>query len=646
VALLYEPLVIERFGINDRLFISCEALAYGDVNGFVISLAKLLGLPASSDLLTTVVTRFRNIPWVLLVLDNFETIWLAGVEPVAAIDELLGTLAQIPSLSLIITCRGGILPQSVDWSNPDSAALRAFSLEAALDTFQDKARCLVTGEQRTIAEQLLNAVDRMPLAVSLLGQLARLGNSLSELLERWNHEHSTLLRTHGDGRLNSVDGSIEFSIKILQAADHTGESLQLLAVCCMLPDGLHPEIFEKLGVQFKHIHRARDTLTAYALASFGTDQALTTLSPIRHFVLKHHPAQPNQRNALYTIYFDLVDSLTVVGSESFQEHAAAAALEIGNLSALLLTLVSQPSRQIVNAVVRLSKFSDMQRPTVTVAAALLPHLEPHPSWKAKCLNSIGFTELALRNFKPALEAFAAAMYLFLKLGYSAWAADCKVAIGDCYRCLDELDCARLLLEEAQEMYVELGDDFNEASCRSQLAVVMRMEGDFPAAIEHLTAARLILNSVGDVLQAAQCSMSLGIVYIEQGELDSAAAELEHAHSVCIRLGAQADIAQASRFLGILRRMQGDLVLTEKHLEESQEICRATRDPANLACCAEEFGYLRRDQGRTEDAIAQFRSAHRYFEKVQDWKKAREMLYCIDQMELRARSTAYSSGINY
>lgn len=639
VALLYEPLVVEHFGTNYRLFLSCEALAYGDVNGLVISLAKLFGLPASSDLLTTVVTHFKNIPCVLLVLDNFETVWLAGGEPVAAIDELLGTLAQIPSLSLMITCRGGILPQTVDWSNPDSAALKPFSLEAALDTFQDKARCVLTGEERTIAEQLLNAVDRIPLAVSLLGQLARLGNSLSELLDRWSYEHSALLRTHGDGRLSSVDGSIEFSIKILQAADHSGESLKLLAVCCMLPDGIHPEIFERLRVQFKHIHRARDTLTAYALASYGADRVLMALSPIRHFVLENHPAHLDHVNALHAIYFDVLERLPVTSSNG-QDHAAAA-LEMGNLSSLLLGLVKKPSQKIVNAVVRLSQFSNTQRPTVTVAAALLPHLEPHPSWKAKCLYAIGNTEFALRNYKSAVDAFAAAMHLFLELGDSAQAADCKTMVGECYRGLNELNYAELLLEEAQGMYASLGNEAGRASCRSRLAVVMRLKGDFPAAIEHLTTAQLILYSIGDILQAVQCNVTLGAVYIQQGDFDSAAAELEHAHSVHIRLGTQGNIAQSSRFLSTIRRMQGDIALAERYLEESQEICRAIRDPEGLAYCAEEFGHLRRDQGRTEDAIEQFKSAHRLFETVQNWAKARHMLYMLDQIEFVpvARSTA-------
>jgi len=127
---------------------------------------------------------------------------------------------QIPSLSLIITCRGTELPQSIQWTNADTAVPRPFSLEAALQTFQDRAGHLLTDAEMNTTKQLLTEVDRMPLAVSLIGQLARQGNSVSELLVRWDRERTSLLRTYGIGRINSVEVSIQLSIEILQLTTH------------------------------------------------------------------------------------------------------------------------------------------------------------------------------------------------------------------------------------------------------------------------------------------------------------------------------------------------------------------------------------------------------------------------------------------
>jgi len=386
LAILYESQIVERLQ-DRRFFLSCEALV--DANSVVISLAKLLGLFVSGDLLTAVVTRLSDMPRVLLVLDNLETVWLADGGPAAAIEELLGRLAQIPSLSIIITCRGNVLPQLVEWSNPDTAALEPFSLEAALGTFQDRAGFRLAGPDEDIARELLAAVDYMPLAVTLLGQLARRGTPVSELLHRWNNEHSALLRTHNVGRGNNAEVSIKLSITMVSSADDSGESLRLLSVCCLLPDGLLPDVLKKMSAHFKHIYRARDTLAAYALVSLGTDRTMRTLSPVRHFVLNNYPAWPAHRDALYAIYFDIANRLPKRVDETFQELLAAAAPEMGNLSSLLHAMVNQPSQEVIDAVVSLTLWANLHRPTVTVASALLPHLESHPKWKADCLRIIG-----------------------------------------------------------------------------------------------------------------------------------------------------------------------------------------------------------------------------------------------------------------
>lgn len=51
------------------------------------------GNSPSKDLLDAVVTQLRTGLYTVLVLDNIETVWLAGGTSVAAVDELLGRLA-------------------------------------------------------------------------------------------------------------------------------------------------------------------------------------------------------------------------------------------------------------------------------------------------------------------------------------------------------------------------------------------------------------------------------------------------------------------------------------------------------------------------------------------------------------------------
>ena len=273
VAVLHDRRLDDEFG-SRRWFLSCEALV--DADSVVIALAKLFGLKATNDLLNAVITHLTSNPRTILVLDNIETVWLAGGFPDERTEQLLGRLAQIQSLWLIITCRGNVLPQSVNWSNRDGAALGPFSLEAAVKTFEDNAGHHLAETDKVVATRLLSEVDRMPLAVSLLGQLVRRGNRVPELIERWERDHSTLLRTYSTGRFNSVTVSVELSISMMSAADDSRESLHLLSVCSLLPDGLSPMVFEKLRSQFVSIDIARDNLTAYALAGLTLDRVIKT----------------------------------------------------------------------------------------------------------------------------------------------------------------------------------------------------------------------------------------------------------------------------------------------------------------------------------------------------------------------------------
>jgi len=624
---LYDPRVGELFA-EHKMFQSCEALV--DADALVGKLAEQCGVdPTTPGLQAAVVAWLSKGRRKLLVIDNLETIWLVGGAPVMAVDDLLGSLAQIPTISLMITCRGRILPQAVSWSNSSSAALEPFSEAAALETLKDRLGRPISTNDEVIAKELVQAVDMMPLAVTLLGQLAQRGKSVSELREAWNDEHCELLQTHASGRSNNVDVSIELSLKIVREADQSQESQRLLSVCATLPDGLRPEVFGKLKPLFKNIRRARDTLCDYALASMGTDRVLKMLSPIRHLVLERYPAQADDHQALCSIYFDIASGLPGM-NETYKERATAAAPEMGNLLALLLSLVAEPSEKVVTAVVAFTYFKYWQQPTITLASSLLPHLEQHPLWTAKCLNVIGHSQNKLGNFRSAISLYSSAAKLFIEVGHRFSAAKCKQYEGNLHSSLLEYSNAEVLLEEARTIYIELGEKLQEARCRRQLGRMMRMKGEYDLAIEHLKAAQQTLRSSKRIFAAAQCSESLGILYLDQGNFDAAATELEASRSAFLALGSQFHLAQSTRFLGNVRRMQRDFALAEELLREAEDISTTIDNRQALTRCAWSFGDLRRDQGRLKEAAVYYESAQHGFEVLGFAKMAAD---CKEQAEL-------------
>jgi len=632
LALLHNSGIAEYYR-NGRLFLSCEALI--DADTIVVALAKLLDISATSDLLTAVVANLKSRPRTVLVLDNLETVWLRNGGPDTAVDELLGKLAQVPSLSLIITCRGTDLPQFVRWSNSDWADLKAFSLEAALQTFQDRAGSRLVGAEEKHAIELLNAVDRMPLAVSLLGQLARRGNSVSELLDRWNRKRTALLRTHGIGRINNVGVSVELSISMVCSADGTRESLQLLSLCSTLPDGLRRAVFTKLRPQFEDIDEARDNLLAYSLASLDVDGVLRMLSPVRHHVLERYPALPVHHTALCAIYFEVAQQMPIIMDEHFKERAAATAPEIDNLSSLLLTLVHQPSHQLVEAVYRLTFFEYWHQPNITVALAVIPYLQPHPKWKARCLRAIGSSQVRSGKYRAAIVSLLDAGRLFLDVGDRFQAAWCKCVVGDTYRVLHEHDRGEAMLNEALQLYHELRLDFGEAECRMYLGELMRMKGDYAAAIEHSSMARQTFSAFREQYYASQCTVTLGTVYLAQGELYTAAVELEAASSTFIRLGDKHQLACNKLLISTIRRKQYDFETAEQLLGEVETIFKDRGNRLGLATCAYELARLRIDQGRREKAVAHFKSALTLYDELQIKLYAEDCRNEIEKLESSA-----------
>jgi len=613
LAILHDRRIRTHYG-SRRFFLSCEAHADGD--SVVVALARLFDLQASRDLLTIVVGYLTDNGPTILVLDNIETVWSAQNSTAAAATErLLATLAQIPALSLIITCRGIVLPQSVQWTNANTAVLDPFSIEAALQTFVERAGRELAEAELEIATTLLNGVDRMPLAVSLLGQLAQRGSPVSELYDRWELERIALLSTHGPGRAYSVKVSIELSIVYLRSADESQESLRLLSLCSMLPEGLRPDVLERLHPQFKHIHRAREDLSAYALASLDGARVLRVLSPVRHLVLERHPPSPQHLEALYRIYFDICERLPVKMDEHFKRLSEEASPEMGNISTLLLSRVKQPSLRLVESVVNFTQFACWQHPTTALVSALLHHLQQHPRWRAHCLRSMGHAQIKLDEYRLAISSFAAAVQLYLEDDNQAAVAECKWVAAHAHRLLHELKRAESLLGEARSMYTGLNDELGVAQCMLTLGRLMQQRNDLPAAIVHLSAAQEIYNSRHESFSSALCSQALGSVYRGQGKLDPAEAELEAARSVFIAIGNQNYLSQCLRVLATVPRCRGQYTRAEQFLTEAETICRKRGDRFGLAGCHIELAYLRRNQARLQDAISCFASARDIYLKI-------------------------------
>ncbi|KAH7098962.1 hypothetical protein BKA62DRAFT_832154 [Auriculariales sp. MPI-PUGE-AT-0066] len=533
-ALLYREEVVAVFG-DHRFFISVEA-----------------GSATSDGSACRVYSFLMSLPRVLLVIDNLETLWFSKDDSAqAGTAQLFRRLKDITSLTLIVTCRSGTTPDGIIWSNESSAELRPISLDAAYDTFVKLSRPPETTAEEVSLKDLLQAVDCMPLAVTLLARLAKLpGKCPSSLLKQWHSEHTKMMaKTSDRGREFNVEVSIQVSLDLLAFTGADEEAEQLLFVCALLPDGLRPEVFEQISDSFKNITEAKDLLLTFALVSLGRDGELIMLSPVRHFVLSQFPATSTDQStsshlvALRKIYFRIAATAPQDHSEDFTSRVSAFAPEYGNLSSYLLHLIDreEPSKELFDAVIAASEYSYLTYPSAALLDALRPRLDAHSRWLARCLGQIGRIRLKRCEYALCMESLIQARVLYEEHGdvdaqilcacllaqsldYCGRSEDAEqeLDLGRIYFAREEYEAATYHYVTAKDECLRTGQRLYAAQCSQQLAVIAIRQGRLPAAELDIQLALSEFEALGDLVGLGQCFADLGEIKYLQSDLESAA----------------------------------------------------------------------------------------------------------------------------
>ncbi|KAH7106644.1 hypothetical protein BKA62DRAFT_687743 [Auriculariales sp. MPI-PUGE-AT-0066] len=611
LAILHDYRIVAEYD-GHRLFISCEPFVDG--KDLVAALAKICSLPTSNDMLSVLVKHLSSGPNTLLVLDNIESIWLVKADKSRRqFERILATLAALPGLALIVTSRGIILPPGVKWSNAATASLDPISLDAARDTYVDVAGEPRNAAQRDALTKLLQAVDCMPLAVSLLAQLSLRRNTPSQLLERWKHSRSQMLQTFPTGRDSNVSASISLSINLLLSCSSTREPLQLLAICAHLPDGLRPQILQQLAPQFGDLGLARQQVVDFALVGVGALDELRMLSPVRHFVLANYAVSDAQYAGLRSIYFRIAASSPRVMDENFIRLAENITPEYSNLTSFMLHLIDneEPTQELFDAVEAVSEYSYWAVPSLTLREAMRIRLQPYPCWLSTCLTGIGRMQYRQGQFHQAIDALQPAQRLHDKLGHRSQAAWCMQLIGECLRAQRSYMAAEQHVLSARRSFFEL-DNSQKPAKGAQV-----VDGECGCLREPVTSvgSSIKFGHATPRFYAAKCTKTLGKIYLEQNNFSAAETELRAALLELEALGEQLGAAQCMRLLGGLRLRQGDHASADELLSPACAQIQQLGSKTDIAHSLRSFGYLRRSQGQLQEAFEAFEQGRQMYETV-------------------------------
>ncbi|KAH7075292.1 hypothetical protein BKA62DRAFT_762876 [Auriculariales sp. MPI-PUGE-AT-0066] len=593
LVVLHDPRVLAHFG-SQRHFLSCEPLTDAPA-----ALSKLFALPASRNALETLLMHLASRGRTLLVLDNLETV-----------EELLRRLVSIPNLSLLITSRG----RAAQW-NPLGQYVychsRAVSSEAALRTFLDiscKSWDEDQAENHSLVE-LIKAVDCMPLAVTLLAQLARQCKP-SELFSRWRkNERPSGLRPSVFEQLKSMH--------VTKDVDPPESTARPSVFRRMKAAWSRRQPIKKATTPlFQEIAQARQCLLDHALVSIGPDGEMRVLTMRQIYFTLLHPLPPK--------------------SEEFTTKSTAVAAEYENLNVFLLHLINteEPCQCLLGAVSAVSEYAYLTTPSVTLREALGSRLD-HACWLAVCCANIGRTYLKLDDYISASKALLQAIEIFNRIDARQPAAHCALVLGHCQQHQGFVEAAVQRYTAARDIFLEVHDHLNASQCLMMLGDIAADQEQCEDAKQHLTSARsAFIGESKHRLYAAQCTLMLGEIYVLEGNFTMAETELQTAQSEYQAIGDQSGISGCMRPLGDLRRRQRDFSSAEELLVSAREQFIRMGMPLDQANCIYDIGLLRRDQGRTQEALEAFRTAAQIYERIGaagELKKCRREIERLDNV---------------
>lgn len=611
-------------------FLPCDALTSAE--SLAAQILQMLGVAAMSteNIITAMHRALKNSPPTLLLLDNFDSIWDA---PDAGLNrnslrDILQKIAGVPSAALIITMRASVPPPGIAWTVTE--ILPPLSPSSARDVFLKINDCSLhkSINDHKILDELLHELDYVPLAIHLLAQVS-IGFPLAFSLKRWRDEKTGMLCMDGMtlDKLESVDVSIAVSITAMNIARNP-HAIQLLGMLCLLPDGLFSwqdrlDIIMETGGA-----RAVTILKRFVLINVMDDK-LAVLSPIRHFILRHHPPNHHAKRVYDLFWKFAMTHLPIEYGTDFKSAVDSLRPEMGNLESLIDDAVNfHPSPNILHIATILSQHLCRTQPSTNLldkVAQLVPQVPLE--FQAEYWRTLGDIYRKQHQYAEAREALTRAQDQFFDLGNRLEASHCLVSLGDVFSTQGDYAEATRAFTQSRQHFIDVGNSTGIARCSWRLGSMLGKQGDYAEATRTLRQARDHFVEAGDHLGAAQSLRSMGNVLRMQNEFSAAADALTEAGAHFLKMGNDRSAAQCSQDLGDIQRLQNKLpeaVLTLGHARAQFLKIGYYLEGAQ---CARSLGRVLLEQRRHAEAKVILTEAH-------------DLFIAIDQQEEAAESSQY------
>ncbi|KAJ6517042.1 hypothetical protein DFH09DRAFT_1430930 [Mycena vulgaris] len=615
---------VEKYFLNRRFFLSCEAVLTAD--SLALDLLKLFGLSADSsgsrspsDILVSFAQSMTL--KCLLCLDNFETTWDSDKDHV----ELLLSKIAVPHLTLIITSRDSDRPRGIKWTAPLLPPIQPLTVAAALETWDT-----ISHGHDDFALLLINAVDCIPLAVTLLSQLAE-SESAEALWASWETESTKLVKSDGSvHRLNNLELSIELSLQGPRLHACPG-ALDFFRILCMLPQGLPESRIPEFETSFRnHFGGTRSAIRvlkqcslAYTLEGF-----LRVLSPVRQYTQDHPDLATPLSTSLFTqmaeLYFDLIPTGDPSTTSSVVREDIH--LEIGNITAVLDVCLAKHA-DVPRVVHKVLEFSDacqylyVYDTRLLSKTAAVAHEHGLRSQEGSCYYKQG----QINRYKSSTPGSIDWRRLskFYKVNAKLGQANDLQCLGELYTWLNRLEEAERALQSALDLHTEVNDKRGQATDLQNLGVLYIRLNRLEGAEQALNSALDLHTEVNNKFGQANDLQSLGELYTRLNQIEEAEQALQSALDLHTEVDSMDKLGQANdlQALGALYTKLNRLEEAERALQSALNVyleggsslgqgsalmqlgnlcitqCRSTEAQDSLTRAMEEYGHAHYSDGQ-------------------------------------------------
>ncbi|KAF7333643.1 hypothetical protein MSAN_02407300 [Mycena sanguinolenta] len=366
----------------------------------------------------------------LILLDNFETPWLSGPDPLE-VGHILRRLAALPHIALLVTMTSGITPEGIKWEHvPLSALEPAAARDLFKNTYRDAAGGLELAADERQLDNVLESIGHIPLAITLMATCGgHLGASLEDLFVDWRKAGTEMLSA---GRL-SMDDTITLSME--RGVTSNPNALRLLAILSMLPAGTTGQNLLDCWAPSIHMstHAAIEALRTAALIEQDHGPFVTSRIFVRPTIQSYMAHQDrisaDVRNQVHDACYDFVlRHKSIPDDHEFKSDLEALTSEETNIQGLLMEIpVDAPRPNALEALIAFSLYQSWTKPSTVVASHALevarsvyndPHFADHDAAArrvAAAHQSLGKSLLTLDRHDEARLHFEKAIAQFKAL---------------------------------------------------------------------------------------------------------------------------------------------------------------------------------------------------------------------------------------